>query len=423
MKSIFDQDTWQEIFGSIGQNKIRTIITIIGVLWGIFLYVVLSGVAKGVDNGFEKQFERISSNMLFIWAEYTSIPYEGFKINRGINLTLDDVEYLKNNIPEIEHIAPRIQKGNFGSVGANVVNGNRSGIFNIYGDFPVLTTVSTLDIYDGGRFINELDIEKNRKVCVIGERTKKELFKDDINPIGKYIKINEIYFKVIGIHKYVDEGGGSFNTDGDIHVPFSTFKKIYNTGNGVGFLLIAGFDDVDILEVEKKVRSQLKVIHKIHPDDQEAIGGFNLGALFNRIKDFANGMSFLSLVIGIATILAGVIGIGNILLISVKERTKEIGIRRAIGASPNHIRKQIILESVFLTIIAGVIGIILGAFILYIVNMSTQNLEDVPFTNATVPINFIVGALLLMISLGTVIGFIPAEKAISIKPIEALKDE
>ncbi len=423
MKSIFDQDTWQEIFGSIGQNKIRTIITIIGVLWGIFLYVVLSGVAKGVDNGFEKQFERISSNMLFIWAEYTSIPYEGFKINRGINLTLNDVESLKNNIPEIEHIAPRIQKGNFGSVGANVVNGNRSGIFNIYGDFPVLTTVSTLDIYDGGRFINELDIEQNRKVCVIGERTKKELFKDDINPIGKYIKINEIYFKVIGIHKYVDEGGGSFNTDGDIHVPFSTFKKIYNTGNEVGFLLIAGFDDVDILEVEKKVRSQLKVIHKIHPDDQEAIGGFNLGALFNRIKDFANGMSFLSLVIGIATILAGVIGIGNILLISVKERTKEIGIRRAIGASPNHIRKQIILESVFLTIIAGVIGIILGAFILYIVNMSTQNLEDVPFTNATVPINFIVGALLLMISLGTVIGFIPAEKAISIKPIEALKDE
>ena len=423
MKSIFDQDTWQEIFGSIGQNKIRTIITIIGVLWGIFLYVVLSGVAKGVDNGFEKQFERISSNMLFIWAEYTSIPYEGFKINRGINLTLNDVESLKNNIPEIEHIAPRIQKGNFGSVGANVVNGNRSGIFNIYGDFPVLTTVSTLDIYDGGRFINELDIEQNRKVCVIGERTKRELFKDDINPIGKYIKINEIYFKVIGIHKYVDEGGGSFNTDGDIHVPFSTFKKIYNTGNGVGFLLIAGFDDVDILEVEKKVRSQLKVIHKIHPDDQEAIGGFNLGAIFNRIKDFANGMSFLSLVIGIATILAGVIGIGNILLISVKERTKEIGIRRAIGASPNHIRKQIILESVFLTIIAGVIGIILGAFILYIVNMSTQNLEDVPFTNATVPINFIVGALLLMISLGTVIGFIPAEKAISIKPIEALKDE
>ena len=423
MITIFDRDTWQEIFGSIGQNKIRTIITIIGVLWGIFLYILLAGAAKGVDNGFEKQFERISSNMLFIWAEYTSIPYAGFKTDRGISLTLSDVETLKNNITEIQHIAPRIQKGNFGSTGASVSNGNRSGTYNIYGDYPVLTIVTTKDIYDGGRFINELDIKESRKVCVIGERTKKELFKDNIDPIGKYININSIYFKIIGVHKYVDEGGGSFNDDGDIHVPFSTFKRIYNTGEEVGFLLIAGYDDVDILAVEGKVRAELKKIHKIHPDDERAINGFNLGEIFNNIKNFAKGMSFLSLIIGIATILAGVIGIGNILLISVKERTKEIGIRRAIGASPNHIRKQIILESVFLTIIAGVIGIILGAFILYLINISTQNLEDVPFTNATVPINFILGALLLMVGLGTLIGFIPAEKAISIKPIDALKDE
>ncbi len=423
MKTLFDRDTWQEIFSSIGQNKIRTIITIIGVLWGIFLYIVLSGGAKGVENGFERQFERISSNMLFIWAEYTSIPYAGFKTDRGISLKLSDVETLKKNIPEIQYIAPRIQKGNFGSTGANASNGTRSGIFNIYGDYPVLTIVTQKDIYDGGRFINELDIKEERKVCVIGERTQKELFEDDVDPIGKYININSIYFRIIGIHKYVNEGGGSFNDDGDIHVPFSTFKRIYNTGDGVGFLLIAGFDDVNILEVEEKVRTQLKEIHKIHPDDKQAIGGFNLGALFNRIKNFAKGISFISLVIGIATILAGIIGIGNILLISVKERTKEIGIRRAVGANPNHIRRQIILESVFLTIIAGVIGVILGALILYIINISTQNLEDMPFTNATVPINFILGALLLMIGLGTLIGFIPAEKAISIKPIEALKDE
>ncbi|MBT7896411.1 MAG: ABC transporter permease, partial [Flavobacteriales bacterium] len=362
MKSIFDRDTWQEIFGSISQNKTRTIITIIGVLWGIFLYIALSGIAKGVDNGFEKQFERISSNSLFIWAQYTSIPYAGFKTDRNWDLNLSDVEALKKNIPEIQYIAPRIQKGNFGSSGANVVNGQRSGIFNIYGDYPVLKTIATKDIYDGGRFINEADIKGNRKVCVIGERTRKELFEDNINPIGKFIKVNNIYFKIIGIHKHVDEGGGSFDDDGDIHVPFSTFKRIYNTGDGVGFLLIAGFDDVNILEVEEKVRSQLKEIHQIHPDDKEAVGGFNLGAMFNRARNFAKGISFLSLIIGIATILAGVIGIGNILLISVKERTKEIGIRRAIGASPNHIRKQIILESVFLTIIAGVIGIIIGAF-------------------------------------------------------------
>ncbi|MAM04698.1 MAG: multidrug ABC transporter ATP-binding protein [Flavobacteriales bacterium] len=423
MKSIFDRDIWQEIFGSISQNKLRTLITIIGVLWGIFLYILLSGIAKGVDNGFEERFERISSNSLFVWTQNTSIPYGGFKIDRSWNIKLKDVESLKKEIPEIQYIAPRIQKGNFGSQGANVINGNRSGTYNIYGDFPILKVVSQKDIYDGGRFINELDIKQQRKVCVIGERTQKELFNDDVNPIGKYININSIYFKVIGIHKFIDEGGGSFANDGDIHVPFSTFKRLYNTGDVVGFLLIAGYENIDILKVEEKVKKQLKKIHRLHPEDNRAIGAFNLGALFTRIKNFANGMSFISLIIGVATILAGVIGIGNILLISVKERTKEIGIRRAIGASPNHIRKQIILESVFLTLIAGIIGIILGAFILYLINTATQNLEDIPFTNATVPLNYIFVALLMMVGLGTLIGFIPAEQAISIKPIDALRDE
>ena len=421
--TIFDKDTWQEIFGSIGQNKLRTVITIIGVLWGIFLYILLSGIAKGVDNGFEQRFERISSNSLFVWTQNTSIPYSGFKIDRKWNIKLNDVETLKMEIPEIKNIAPRIQKGNWGSQGASVTNGKRNGIYNIYGDYPILKVVSQKDIYDGGRFINHLDIKEERKVCVIGERTKKELFSDDINPIGKYININNIYFKVIGIHKFVDEGGGSFADDGDIHVPFSTFKRLYNTGDKVGFLLIAGFDDVNILKVERQVKNLLKKIHSVHPDDERAIGAFNLGALFTRIKNFANGMSFISLVIGVATIIAGVIGIGNILLISVKERTKEIGIRRAIGASPNHIRKQIILESVFLTVVAGIIGIILGAFVLYVINIATQNLEDIPFTNATVPLNYIFAALLMMIGLGTLIGFVPAEKAISIRPIDALRDE
>ena len=422
MKILFDKDTWQEIFSSINQNQIRTMITIIGVLWGIFLYIVLSGAAKGVENGFERNFERISSNSLFVWGGNTTIPYEGFKSDRAIRLTLDDVETLKNKIEEIKYIAPRIQRGNFGSQGANIKRNKNSGIYNIYGDYPIFITVATKTVYDGGRFISEMDIKNSRKVCVIGERTKKELFEEKEDPIGKFISINNVYFKVIGIHKYVEEGG-NFNTDGDIHIPFSTFRKLYNTGDNVGFLLIAGFDDVDIIQVEKKVKTVLKEVHYISPDDNQALGGFNLGALFNRIKGFAEGMSFISLIIGLATMLAGVIGIGNILLISVKERTKEIGIRRAIGASPNDIRKQIILESVFLTIIAGIIGIILGAVVLTGINTVTENMEGIPFTNATVPISFILGALTIMTILGILIGFIPAERAISIKPIDALRDE
>ena len=421
MKKILDSDTWQEIFSSINQNKIRTIITVIGVLWGIFLYIVLSGSAKGVDNGFERQFERISSNSLFIWGQSTTVPYNGFKTGRQISLKLSDVEALKNAIPEIQYVAPRNVSGLWGSSAGKIVYGQKTGMYNVYGDYPVFTTITTKNIYDEGRFINESDIKFNRKVCVIGERTRQELFEEDENPIGKFIRINNIYFKVVGIHKYVVEEGMA--EDGDIHIPFSTYKKLYNSGEYVHFLIVAAFDDVDIVRVEQKIRSVLKNRHNISPADKRAIGGFNLGEMFKQITKFASGLTFLSLVIGLATIFGGVIGIGNILLISVKERTKEIGIRRAVGATPKEIRLQIILESVFLTIIAGIIGIILGAIVLSVINIATQGLKNFPFTNPTVPISYILGALGLMTILGTLIGLIPAQRAISIKPIDALREE
>ena len=187
--------------------------------------------------------------------------------------------------------------------------------------------------------------------------------------------------------------------------------------------MIAANDNIDGVEVEKNIKSTLKQIHKIDPNDERAIGGFNLGEVFRKTMNFANGLTFLSLIVGIATILAGIIGIGNILLISVKERTKEIGIRRALGATPSEVRSQIILESVFLTVLAGIIGIILGALVLYGINAATVDMTDFPYTNPTVPIPYVLGALALMITLGTLIGIIPAQKAVSIKPIDALREE
>lgn len=421
MKTLFDKDTWQEIFSSIGQNKVRTIITIIGVLWGIFLYIVLSGAAKGVDNGFERQFERISSNSLFVWGEVTSVPYDGFKTGRSINFNLSDVAALKNRIPEIQHIAPRNSSGVFGGSKAQLVNGQKKGSYNIYGDFPILTTITTKNIFEGGRFINESDIQNKRKVCVIGERTLQELFEEGETPISKFISINGIYFKIIGVNKFVDGGGPG--DDGDIFLPFTTYQRLYNTGEYVDFLLVAAYPEADIVKVEADIRAVLKELHNISPIDKRALGGFNIGKMFKQITQFASGMTFLSMVIGLATIIGGIIGIGNILLISVKERTKEIGIRRAIGATPKEIRTQIMLESVFLTVIAGIIGIILGALVLSAINMATKNMIDLPFTNPTVPISYILGALFLMVVLGTLIGLIPAHRAISIKPIDALREE
>ena len=421
MKTLFDKDTWQEIFSSIEQNKVRTIITVIGVLWGIFLYIVLSGAAKGIDNGFERQFERISSNSLFVWGEVTSVPYDGFKTGRWINFKLSDVTALKNRIPEIQHIAPRNSSGVFGGSKAQLVNGQKKGSYNIYGDFPIYTTISTKTIFDGGRFINESDIKNKRKVCVIGERTQQELFKEGESPVGKFVRINGIHFRIIGVTKFV--AGGGFGDDGDIFIPFTTYQRLYNTGEYVDFLLIAAYPTADITQVETDVRAVLKELHHVSPEDKRALGAFNIGKMFKQITKFAAGMSFLSMVIGLATILGGIIGIGNILLISVKERTKEIGVRRAIGATPKEIRTQIMLESVFLTIIAGIIGIILGALVLSGINMATKDMTDYPFTNPTVPIPYILGALFLMVVLGTLIGLIPAHRAVSIKPIDALREE
>ena len=421
LKIIFDYDTWQEIFSSIAKNKTRTVVTIIGVLWGIFIYITLSGSAKGLDNGFDREFQDMAMNSMFVWPQSTSIPYAGFKIGRSPRLTIQNVKTLKQQVPEIQYIAPRNARGVRSGPPASVVYGDISRTYNIYGDYPEYTEISTKKIYKGGRFINNSDITNKRKVCVIGERTKKELFEKDDNPVGKFIKIDNVYFQVVGVHKY--NPGGGFETDGDIFIPFETFRNLYNTGDKVNWFVIAAYDNADVIAVEKKVKKVLKRIHNVSPDDERAFGSFNLGELFNRIKGFADGMTFLSLVVGMATIIAGVIGIGNILLISVKERTKELGVRRALGATPAEVRIQIVLESIFLTLIAGVLGIILGAVALATINFFTQDLADFPYTNPTVPTPLVLGALLIMTVMGTLIGLIPAQRAVSIKPIDALREE
>jgi len=422
LRVIFDYDTWQEIFSSIKKNKVRTIITVIGVLWGIFIYITLSGSSNGLDNGFDKEFENIAMNSMFIWTQQTSMPYKGFKTGRRPRLKISDAKVLLNNVPDIQYIAPRNARGVFGgSPPATIVRKSKSGNYNIYGDFPDYTKIATKKIFKGGRFINQIDIDLSRKVCVIGERTKKELFFEGEKVIGEYIKLDDVFFQIIGVHKYIQ--GGGFETDGDIFIPFTTFKNIYNTGEKVGWFTIAAYDDSNVLDVEKQIKNTLKRIHNVNPKDERAISGFNLGEIFNKIKGFSKGMTLLSIIVGIATILAGVIGIGNILLISVKERTKELGVRRAIGATPSEVKTQIILESVFLTLVSGIFGIILGGLVLYVINIATKDIDSFPYTNPTVPISFILAALLIIISLGTLIGLIPAQRAVSIKPIDALREE
>lgn len=420
MRQLLDRDTWIEIFQSIRKNRLRTFLTMIGVFIGIYIYIGLSGASKGLDNGFEKEFESVARNSMFIWAQTTSLPYSGFKTGRQIQLKLPDAQVLQKQIPEIMAIAPRNVRGIFGSSPGLITRGLKSGNYSVFGDFPDFTKIATKRIYDGGRFINDDDIEQERKVCVIGERTQRELFDEEEEPLGGYITIDGINFQVVGVHKFA--GGGPFDNDSDIFIPFTTYRKLYNTGEDVSWFTIAAYDDADVVKVEDDIKATLRRIHRVDPRDERAIGSFNLGEAFNRIFGFSAGLTFLSLIVGVATILAGVIGIGNILLISVKERTKELGVRRAMGATPAEIRNQIIIESLVLTLLAGIIGIIAGAATLRLIDSLTQG-GDFPYTNPTVPIPYVVGSLFLMVVLGILIGLIPAQRAVSIRPIDALREE
>ncbi len=414
MKFLFDSDTWQEIYDSIRKNKVRTSITIIGVLWGIFLLVVLLGAARGMENGFKKLFGNFATNSVFVWTQSTDTPFKGFQEGRRFSLTMNDIEVLKAEYSdEIKLLAPRNQTNNL------VIKDFKSGNFKVSGDYPILDQIQKKQLLYG-RFLNKNDISSIAKVAVISEDMYKQLFDKDEFPIGQYIKINSISYKVIGVYK----PSNTIDFDGDCaYIPFSTFKKVYNTANKVDWMMITAHDGTDIEQMESDVLLTLKGLHKVHPDDERAFGSVNLGERIGKVTGFITGMQFLTWFVGIATLIAGVFAIGNILLITVKERTKEIGIRRAIGATPKSIRQQIVLESVFLTTVAGMLGIIFGSIVLFIIDTAFGQGEDAALVNPTVDIPIILIAFATLIVLGTLIGLIPAHMATVVKPIEALREE
>jgi putative ABC transport system permease protein len=414
MKFIFDSDTWQEIYSSIRKNKMRTGITIIGVMWGIFLLVVLLGAAKGVENNFNRLFGNFATNSVFVWAQSTSKPFKGFQEGKSLTLKMSDLENIRSEIQGLEFVVPRHQGQ------ALAVNNFKTGNFGVFGDYPELDKVQKKDMVYG-RFINNNDILEKKKVCVIEEEIYKQLFDKDEYPIGAYIKLNDINYKVVGMYKQGQVGSGG--PQGNIHIPFTTFQQVYNRGDSIGWFMITGKPEFDIVQIEADVKLLLRNLHKVHPEDERAFGSFNLGEAFGKFMGFLLGMQFLTWFVGIATLIAGVFAIGNILLITVKERTKEIGIRRALGAKPWEIKRQIILESVFLTSIAGALGIILGGLVLMIIDNTLGKGENPTLTNPTVDIPVIIIAAITLVVLGTLIGLIPAQTAVSIRPIEALREE
>lgn len=412
-KFLLDSDTWQELYDSISKNKLRSILTMVGVWWGILLLITLLGSARGLENSFNRLFGSFATNSVFIWGQSTSKPFQGFQEGRRVQLSLTDAKKVEENVKGIEFLVPRNQNQ------ANVVRGFLSANFSVNGDYPLLDQVQKKKLIHG-RFINQNDIDDNKKVVVISEDVYKQLFEKDEIVIGAYIEINKMNFKVIGMFENGDPNKGPTS---NMHIPFTTFQQIYNQGDQIGWMMITGKPEYDIKQIEEDAKLLLKTLNKIHPKDQRAFGSFNLGERFSKLTGFLTGMQFLTWFVGLATLIAGVFAIGNILLITVKERTKEIGVRRALGATPFEIKRQIVVEAVFLTLVAGFFGIISGGWLLMLANRLWGQGEDAGLVNPSVSIGIVLFALAILVVLGTLIGLIPANKATSIKPIEALREE
>ncbi|RYC50477.1 multidrug ABC transporter ATP-binding protein [Flagellimonas olearia] len=416
---LFDRDLWIEIFHTLGKNMFRTFLTMLGVIFAMVILVLLLGSANGMSNGFNKIFAGTASNSLFVWGQSTSEPYKGFERGRRIRYKIEDADILKKQIPEIEVLAPRIELGSHRSVVTVYRNGQTSGSA-VYGDYPEIDEITKKKLVEG-RFLNQTDIEHSKKVCVIGEETYKLLFDKGEKAIGQDIRINGVYFSVVGIYK----PNNNINIDGEnaVFIPFTTFQKAFNSGDRMGWMAIAVDPKTPVPLVEKQIKDILKHKYDIHPDDDRAIGSFDMSEIFNNITSFTMVLQGFSFFVGIFTLLAGVIAISNILLITVKERTKEIGVRRALGATPKIVKRQIVVEAIVLTAFAGLVGFAISVGILAIMNSMWGSGDDFPFANPMISIPQFVISFVLMVGLSVLIGLLPANRAVKVRPIEALREE
>jgi len=422
---VFDLDHFQEIWTALSKNRLRTFLTAFGVFWGIFLLMLLLGSGNGLKNGIDAGFSGSATNSFFIWGMRTSKPFAGLLAGRSIEFTNADVEEIRRQVPEARVIAPRLQLGGFRG-GATATRGIHTGAYTVMGDMPEIATIQSLAV-SSGRFLNRLDIEDKRKVAVIGNRVREVLFEADEDPIGHGIRINGIEFQVVGLFRSRQSGNDGERDAETIFVPFSTFQQAFNAANEVQWMAVTSVDGVAAAVVEKKVLDILRARHKVSPQDNRGIGHFNLEEEYAKIQGLMTGIKLLMWIVGIGTLAAGAIGVSNIMLIIVRERTKELGIRRAIGATPWKVQGQIVLEAVILTLGSGLLGLSAGVGVLELVNRLLPGAgasgEPQMFQNPGVTFEVAMQALAVLVVSGVLAGFAPARRAVSITPMAALRSD
>ncbi len=410
---MFDRDKWQEIFSTIKKNKLRTFLTGFSVAWGIFMLIILLGSGKGLQNGVSKEFDSSATNTIWVWSGQTSLPYKGMKPGRNIQLENKDYDEVKTSVKGIDKSSSR-----YNIWGNNILSYKKqNGSFNIRNVYPDYADIEKLVIVKG-RFINHPDIEHYRKATTISTQVEDALFKGE-DPIGKYINVNGVPFKVVGIFTDDDSRDDNMRT---IYLPISTAQRVFSGDNRINTIAITVGDAsvTESKEIEKEVLTKLATLHKFDPEDPRAIFIWNSLEEFQKFMRLFAGIQSFIWIIGFGTIVAGIVGVSNIMMIVVKDRTKEIGIRKAMGATPFSIVSLILQEAVLITSFAGYIGLVMGVVVLETVG---KNIESKFFSQPSVDLQVAVYALVLLVFCGALAGFIPARRAAAIKPIEALRDE
>lgn len=419
---MLNKDRWNEILETLNANRFRTLMTAFGVFWGIMILVLLLALTNGLKNGVTKDFGDFATNSIFMWSQSTSKPYKGLPKGRRYNFKIDDVAFLKEKIPSLKYVSPRNQLGGYRGAN-NVTRKDKTGAFSITGDYPEFIYQQPMDMIQG-RFISYSDINEKRKVAVIGADVVKSLYDLDEDILESYVKINGVNFLVIGVFKNSNSNGDDEEDANTIFVPFTTFSQVFNYGDLVSWMAITAEDQTSITNLKPKIFSLIKKQHTIHPNDNRAIGDYDLAQQFNKISGLFSILTFVGFFVGTLVLLSGAIGISNIMLIVVKERTKEIGIRRALGATPFNIRTQILQESLLLTIMSGMAGIAFASGAIWLTNSIIDSIGPIEnFANPAVDIKIILIALLILILFGVLAGLIPATRATRMKPVDALRTE
>ncbi|GAB6013100.1 ABC transporter permease [Viscerimonas tarda] len=418
---MFDLDNWQEIWNTITRNKFRSVLTGFGVFWGILMLILLLGLGYSLEGGVEKNMNGFATNSCFFFSSQTSEPYKGYRKGRSWNMNSHDLVIIREKAKSVEYISPIL----FGESGAkNAVRGQKSGSFGTRGIYSEHFKIEEQHIL-AGRLFNEIDIDENRKVCVVGRTVTETLFNTDENPIGEYIRVNGIYFQIVGIIRPKSAISIGGNVEETVFLPFTTMQRAFNTGDRIHFLACTAKPEYPAVIVEDEVKSILKSAHDIAPTDEKAIGSFNAEKEFQIFQALFMGINILIWWVGGFALASGIIGISNIMLVTVRERTREIGVRRALGAKPATIVAQILSESFILTALAGLAGFYFGVFILEIVRqvMEANMTEDMFFIPPLVSFSKAMIALSVLVVAGVLSGLMPALRALKIKAIDAIREE